>query len=413
MQTLNINLKKAALLSLVILASLFAAIWVFNKINTETIRVHSDSDATIFAATKQDGEWTQIGVGAASFSTRQEEPLFFQAVKGEAVSQVMIDPTNAPEESVEIKIESPSEKPSKIYDGPLTSVFVEDNTLYGVNAQTYSIISAGLDEFKPSSPKFIGLPYIENIVWRNSDNFFYRTYSGDVGVFSGGKDRGYSYFGSKGPVIDISRFDDKPIAFLSVNTIYLTPDFNRELTSAGQVKSGEQYYFNTDDKYVYYATFAHPSHYASDTESVETSDEVGDSDSTLKVLDYNGNTVVDVNLGRLPGVSGVSAMSDNQNVFAISSDNGLTLFDKSSQAVDHRLIYSSKSEGVISIKNNIYLFMPDAIWRYDEQSATMTLVAKFEPEQYLVPNSISKSIDGDSVTYTLTGNASGVYKLDL
>jgi len=395
---------------------------IIDRLNTFAVLVSTDPSADIYAAVEPEGEFENIGQGSASFSTKQQTPIYFKVVKGEQESLLAVSAKALDGQTVEIALLEPLSA-QKFLEGPIVDPMIEKDLIYGISANTNSIFNVGISEFKPPKLSYVGLPFLKEIVWQDSNNFVYERYSGGVGAFINGDIIGSAHFGSgtnsdsAGRFYALAKHGEQPLALLGDDGIYTSSNLGKTNKRVYQTAVDEAWYLNADDDYIYYASYKLPTHHATETEDVDLADLHEDDLPSVHiyVLDYEGGLVVDTVLQNTARVYDIARVGDSQQ-FVILGDKSAVVIAPQNQSEASHSDYFLSSVNMLSVGDNLFVFNQFGIWRMEPATGLRQLVFKFIASQNYVPGSAEVTASGNlqfTATSTSSSGAGGVYQFEL
>ncbi len=378
--------------------------------------VSSEKDAQISVSTAKNEAFKIIGVGNAEYTTRQTEPVYVRAVKGGSVTMRTVFPADSDGKVIELVLSEPK-KPTVLVKTPITSPLSEKGVFYGINSLTHTMVAVALDGHAPLKLSYISVPYVDSLIWLDSDNYHYNIFGGGVGTVIDDNNKDKLFLLNKlawGEEVakKVSKFGTKPLVLLTSKSLYTSDDFGKSLHEIASVESDEHYFLGTGAKYIYYVDNLPPGEYTAEEDGMgEGSGSAFSSELTL--YDYQGNTILRTSLLGFPVVVDVSFHSQSSSVF-VAGKKGLLQLDKSGEAT-RVFDFPFTLHDIVPHENAIYLFSNQGVWLLDLASESYSLV--YDPGfNTYIAGSAQLNKTGDRIFFTTANsptNSGALYQLNL
>jgi hypothetical protein len=288
---------------------------------------------------------------------------------------------------------------------------VEKDVLYGINRNTHSLSSVNLGDFVLPKVGYINLPFIDKIVWRDSNNFAYQVYGGGLGLYINGRvvdslpDSMELSGVSLSSFNDLTRYPGKPVIYLGSGGLYSAKNIGEQLALLVDIQNRDLHYLGSDDRNIFFASFERPGHYASELEDA-ASDHESEDITSISVFDYRGTEVFTAETQELGVVLGLSYLDESNQVIVLT-ENGLSLVDASGELVHTNYVYSRAINNMFVANDSAYLFATDAIWRFDISNGIFHLYANYPKGHEYVVGSLEVHLAGSKTVLRYTTKPSG------
>ena len=373
-----------------------------------TVSITTETGADIYVSTERGGEYKKIGTGDAKYSTRKVPiTVYVSVTKGDKKTLSSTHLLRGDNKKMKLSLKNRVQA-SKLYEGALSYVNIEGPIVQGILPDEYSIVSFRTDREEELRPEFVGIPYLSKIVWYDANNFVYRTFDKEVGLFKSGTDLSTAGMvndislvdGSKPnfedyPLFyDVSKYPRKPLVAISSLGVFLSDNMGTTLKQIVKPlnDSGDTYsLFTTENNIFLYKQL-------DASEQEETTSHK--SKLSVNEYDYTGKLIKTLDV---PG-SSIKGIVEKDNIVYILTDTGLVTV-KDGRVGDLSL-YFSYVRDIVLFKGKLLILGDEGLWLADDNS--LFLMYSFDDGAVGLSKSIS--VSGDKLIFGSQQDSNGVGK---
>lgn len=385
------------ILSIALLLITVVALLVLYLNRPGTINITTESDAEIYVSTERGGEYKKIGTSKAKYSTSRVPVTVYVMVSKDSkktLSSVLL--SRGDNKIMELSLKD-KVKSNKLYDGALSYVHVDDSVVQGILPDDYSIVNFRTDREEEMRLEFVGIPYLSKIVWYDTNNFVYRTFDKEVGLFKDSTDLSTSGLAKNISLIDdnnpdfedypafydMSKYPGKPLVLVSSLGVFVSDDMGVSVKQIVKPLS------NTAETYGVFTTENNIFVY----KQLEPADQEEHTSQKNKVAvieyDYTGKLIKTLDI---PGGS-INNIVEKNNITYILTDSGLVTIKDG--IVSDLPLYFNYIRDITVFKGKLLVLGDEGLWLVDNNS--LYLMYGFEGGAVGLAESLSTS--GNSLVF--------------
>jgi len=419
MQVYDRTLIRRLLIGFVSFLTILAVILVANRLLTSSTIKISSSDHTQIFVRQGDQDFKQIGTGQATYKTRDTDIVYAEARQDGQVSQKSVQPERRKTVSLTLELK-PLAKAEAIAGGPLIDMFFTNSYIYGINPDNGSLTARGLgaDNNDPG-PLLPLLPKLLQIVWADSNNFYYATTTRRGGLVQNGqplvqeerRDAPLPYYAA-------AQINNSSLGLLSNDGLYLANGVSGVQSArkiSGLTKGTSPAIFS-DSTRLYLTELVYKSGGDSEDEGL-TEDPIS---TNLVIFDSNGKQTSKFSLPLTERTMAIGGSSDALAV--LSAGNVMLVNTKTGQSRNISFSFGNVEDLVI-YKDRVLLLGSSGLWQLNPVSGEYTKVATYPKGEDYVRGSLQNTngnlyfstvVSEETLSQTTTTTAqSSIYKLVL
>ncbi len=403
----NIFSKKRVVISLLIFLILGLIYYVYLILNTSTIIINSTNGSIISVKNVDDKTFIEIGTSNATYKTRSEDTLIFQASSGGQLTQKPVKPIKRETITVNLKF-SDLIKPQLFSDLPVTHPLIKGGYLYGISPNSGSLIGQKIDNVRGLPVQMPLLPFLKQIAWVDEKNFFYTNTSRGGGIVEDGK---FSVASQNYSVVSL---DNGSMVLLGPEKLSLA----QNLTEAKQPKSianipikSSSSIFTEDDK-IYLISRIY------DNNTSEGKD-LTYNKTLIKSYDGLGKPEKSASLNSEDLVTALASVDKDR--LLMLQDNKINLYNFSTESSNEIEFSFGDAVDLIKYKSRFFILSSSGLWEYVVNDNRFSRVSTFPENQEYVPESLTliddalyfSTVASEQALMGQSTAKAGVYKIEL
>lgn len=398
---------------LIIITSLLVILLVISGItilwriySTATFIVVASQGAKIYV--KQDSnDFIEIGSSNAEYKTRRRGTVFFEARLNNQVTQTSLQPKRNTSQNVQLTFQ-PIVDAQIFANGALTNMFIENNFVYGVNPSTNAVTALPIIPNTSQPPTVPILPFLNQVVWINSKNFYAVTLGRGTEKVENNKTSEDKLY----PYVQIAT-SNKSAILLSPDGFYYSQniDLDKSTKINDLIPNSTPQVF-ADNYYLYSINLIQ-------TKSNDESDVLEAKENQLTIYNQDGKKQFYLVIPVKTKIYKVSALSNNK--IALLTDNQIVLLDLDTKETTIKDFSFGEVQDMVFYKNNLLLLGTDGLWQYNQATQNYSRIANYPKNQEYVPNSLT--ILGNTLLLSASADLdaikkqekvlNNIYKIDL
>lgn len=362
------------------LVLMFAGFLLWQNYQTSRFVINAPQNSKIFVK-QNSNSFSELGTTTAKYNTNSSSEVYFEARLDGQVSQKSFKPKSHHTETVNLSFQ-PIINAQLFAKGALTSIFIENGFIYGINPHTNALAAFPIIPSQTTAPNVPLLPYLKQIIWKNSKNFYAVTLGRGTQVV----ENNTRFEGNQLPYGAIATGRENSI-LVGNNAYYFSQNtnLNKTVKLSDFIKNSEPNVF-ADFNFLY----------AVNTINDISSKEVSNNDDTvivtpketnLLIFNQSGQQKYNLNLDIKSKI--YKLLSIDQNTLIALTENKLNIIEINTKKVTEKDFSFGVVKDMVLYNNKLLLLGSDGLWQYSIDNNQYTKVAKYPSSQEYVANSLT------------------------